>query len=70
MIYDRDIDRYDTDWSAGVAWTQLLCPQGQGQKMEARNTVDYDKVICSMSEGVAGLEQKDKEHTNLHRKEE
>lgn len=42
----------------------------KGRKKEAKNKVDYDKVICSMSEWVAGPGKEQREHTNLHSKEE
>lgn len=42
----------------------------KGRKKEAKNKVDYDKVICSMSEWVAGPGKKEREHTILHSKEE
>lgn len=34
-------------------------------KIEKKPPADYDKVICSMSEWVEGLEGQDKEHTSF-----
>lgn len=40
----------------------------RAEKNEAKNKVDYDKVICSMSEWVAGSGKEQREHTSTAKK--